>query len=116
MDDIVEKIHSLLFSNLVTSSPVLSGNMKSRISEEVTSDSMNVIIDAPFYDLEKWEKDKVIVHTGEVIDGMTAYAFDVNESGAFGRHNKSEGWVDRAILQVVNTIANEIGATVIYEI
>lgn len=113
MDDIVEKIHTLLFSNLVMSSPVLSGNMKSLIKQEV-NDTRNIVIDAPFYDLKKWEKEKVIVHTGETINGKTAYALWLNELGAFGRPNKSMHWVNRSILQVVNTIANEIGATVVY--
>ena len=40
----------------------------------------------------------------------------VNKFGAFGKHNKSEGWVNRSILDVVNTIANEIGAEVINEL
>lgn len=115
MDNIVEKIHSLLFSNLVMSSPVLSGNMQSFIKQEV-QDTRNIVIDAPFYDMKKWEKEKVIVHTGETINGKTAYAYWVNELGAFGRRNKSMHWVNRSVLQVVNTIANEIGATVVYEI
>ena len=113
MEDVVGKIHALLFSNLVMSSPVLSGNMKSFIK---TGSDGTIVIDAPFYDMRKWEKDKVVVHTGETINGRTAYAEWVNRLGAFGRHNKSERWVNRAILEVVQAIANEIGAEVIYEL
>ncbi len=117
MDDIVEKLHALLYSNLIMQSPVLSGNMQSLIQVGVQGGgTREIIIDAPYYDMKKWEKEKVIVHTGEVKNGKTAYAEDVNLRGAFGRHNRSEGWVNRAIKEVVDTIANEIGAQVIYEI
>ena len=117
MEDIVEKLHALLFSNLILQSPVLSGNMKSMIQTGLQgSATREIIIDAPFYDMKRWNKDKVVVHTGETINGKTSYAEDVNLRGAFGRHNKSEGWVNRAVKEVVDTIANEIGAQVIYEI
>ena len=117
MDDIVEKLHALLYSNLIMQSPVLSGNMKSLIQVGLQGGgTREIIIDAPYYDMKKWEKEKVVVHTGEVKNGQTAYAEDVNLRGAFGRHNRSEGWVNRAVKEVVDTIANEIGAQVIYEI
>lgn len=117
MDSIVEKIHSLLFSNLVLSSPVLSGNMKSMIKSVIQDgDTAKIVIDAPFYDMKKWEKENVIVYTGENISGRTAYAEWVNRLGGFGTHNKSEKWVNRAILEVVQAVAGEIGAQVIYEL
>lgn len=117
MENIVEKLHALLFSNLIMQSPVLSGNMQSLIQTGLEGEATKeIIIDAPYYDMKRWNKDKVIVHTGEVVNGKSAYAEDVNLRGAFGRHNKSEGWVNRAIKEVVDTIANEIGAQVIYEI
>jgi hypothetical protein len=103
---LAEEIYSLLFSDLIFSSPILSGNMQENIK---TADEMTIIIDAPFYDLKKWKKDKVIVHTGEVKNGVSAYAYDVNLRGGFGTHNKSEGWVNRAILEAVNTIAGKYG-------
>ena len=112
MENIVEKLHSLLFSKLLLESPVLSGNMKMNISES----GMDIVIDAPFYDMKQWNEKQVIVHTGAIINGRTAYAEWVNRLGAFGRHNKSEGWVNRAILEVVNIIANQIGAEVVYEL
>ena len=115
MENVVEKLHALLFSNLIMQSPVLSGNMQSMIQVGIQgSSTREIIIDAPFYDAKKWEKDKIVVHTGEVKNGKTAYAEDVNLRGAFGRHNKSEGWVNRAVKEVVETIANEIGAQVVY--
>lgn len=117
MENLVEKIHSLLFSNLTLSSPVLSGNMKSYIKTTLVSkDECEIVIDAPFYDMKRWEKENVIVHTGETIEGRTAYAEWVNRLGAFNRHNKSEGWVNRAILEVVSAIANQISAEVVYEL
>lgn len=117
MEDIVEKLHALLFSNLVMQSPVLSGNMQSMIQTGMQgSATREIIIDAPYYDMKKWNKDKVVVHTGQVINGKTAYAEDVELYGAFGRHNKSQGWVGRAIKEVVEAIANETGAQVVYEI
>lgn len=111
--EVINKIHSLLLSNLVLKSPVLSGNMQ----HSIKATSINEIeIDAPFYDLKQWEKNRVIVHTGAIINGKTAYAEWVNELGGFATHNQSEGWVNRAILEVVNIIANEIGAEVVYEL
>lgn len=117
MENIVEKLHALLFTNLIMQSPVLSGNMQSMIQTGLQgSSTREIIIDAPFYDATKWNKDKVVVHTGEVINGKSAYAQDVNLYGAFFSHNKSEGWVNRAIKEVVEVIANEIGAQVVYGI
>lgn len=114
---IVEKIHSLLLPNLMLKSPVLSGNMKSLIKNGIISDGLReIVIDAPFYDMKKWKDSGVVVHTGNVIQGRTAYAEWVNRLGAFATHNKSEKWVNRAILEVVQPIANEIGAEVIYEL
>ena len=112
MDNTVERLHSLLYSKLRFESPVLSGNMQMNISEK----GMNIVIDAPFYDMKKWLKDKVIVHTGKTYNGYVAYAELVNKLGGFATHNESEGWVNRAIMDVVKIIANEIGAEVIYEL
>ena len=117
MDENVEKLTSLLFSALVTSSPVLSGNMKSYIQlSKYSANECEIVIDAPFYDSKKWKKDKTIIHTGETINGKTAYAEWVNKSGGFATHNKSQGWVNRACVEVAQIIANEIGATVINEL
>ena len=110
---IIEKTHNLLYTNLLLKSPVLSGSMKMHIQD---NGEREIVIDAPFYDLKEWNKTGNIVYTGKVYNGVSAYASIVNEMGAFGKHNKSEGWVNRAILEVANVIANEIGAEVVYEL
>jgi len=117
MEDSVEKLTSLLFATLVTSSPVLSGNMKSLIQiSKYGENECEIVIDAPFYDAKKWQKDKTIVYTGETYNGKSAYAELVNKAGGYGTHNKSEHWVNRACVEVAEIIANEIGATVINEL
>ena len=117
MEDTVEKMTALLFGTLITSSPVLSGNMQSLIQiSRFGINECEIMIDAPFYDTKKWRKDNVIVHTGETIHGKTAYAEWVNKSGGFGTHNKSEKWVNRACVEVAQIIANEIGAVVVNEL
>lgn len=112
-EKIVENMHNLLFTDLLLNSPVLSGNMKLHIQDKSTRE---IIIDAPFYDINKWQKTGAIIHTGKSINGRTAYAEWVNRLGAFGTHNKSEGWVNRTILEVAEVIANQIGAVVINEL
>lgn len=110
----LESIQSLLFMDLVNSSPVLSGNMKMNIHCGVnTPKECQVIIEAPFYDLTKWKKDGTIIKTGENIKGKTDYAYWVNEAGGFGRHNKSEHWVNRSMYEVALQIATQLGAEVI---
>lgn len=104
----IEELHNLIYTNLVMQSPVLSGNMKANISSMKLGE---ICISGPAYDLKKWKKDKVIVHTGG-----PDYANEVNISGAFGRHNKSEHWVNRVLFDSVSVIANEIGAIVINEL
>lgn len=117
MDGIVEKIQSLLYSNLVFSSPILSGNMQSFIQLGlITPGTCEIIMEAPFYDMKKWKKEGVIQHTGKIVNGHTDYAAWVNDIGAFGTHNKSEHWVNRVCLDVCTAIANEIGAIVINEL
>ena len=112
--DLVLVLQSLLFMNLLNKSPVLSGNMVTSIGCGLTTPKQaEIIIEAPFYDLNKWKKDKTIVRTGEIKRGYTDYAALVNEVGGFGTHNKSENWVNRAIFEVVSEIANGINATVI---
>lgn len=114
---IAERLQSLLFTHLVTSSPILSGNMQSMINISLFGLYRNEItIEAPFYDMVKWHKSKQIVHTGESKKGFTDYANWVNNLGAFGKHNKSENWVNRACYEVCQAIANEIGAVVINEL
>ena len=112
--DVATAMQSLLFINLINKVPVLSGNMKMNIKCGITTPSQcEIVIEAPFYDTNKWKKDKTIIHTGENKGGFTDYAYWVNELGGFATHNQSEDWVNRALYEVVNEIANEIGATVI---
>ena len=116
-ENIIEELHSLLYSNLLFSSPILSGNMISNIHTGMQgTNTREIVIEAPFYDIKKWQKEHVVVHTGKTEDGFTDYAWLVNKFGAFGSHNKSEGWVNRAIMEVVETIANKIGAQVINDL
>ena len=115
--NVLERFESLLLTTLSLNCPVLSGNMKQHISSLVaTEHERRVLISAPFYDMGQWKEKKSIAHTGKNINGFTDYAFWVNESGGFGRHNASEGWVNRSILDVANAIASEIGATVVYRL
>lgn len=114
---LVEKMTSLLFASLLTSSPILSGNMKSFIKiNKYSQNECEIMIEAPFYDLKKWRKEGTIIHTGAVIKGQTDYAELVNKAGGFGSHNKSEKWVNRACVEIATIIANEIGGTVINEL
>lgn len=113
----VERLQSLLALTLRLSSPVLSGNMKSLITQYApTKNEARIVIDAPFYDMKQWKKTHVIVHTGAVIGGRTAYAEWVNRLGGFATHNASEGWVHRAILDAVRPIAEEMGAEIVWEL
>ena len=110
----LESIQSLLFNNLVNESPILSGNMKANIKCSVTTPmECEVVIEAPFYDIDKWEKEGIIVKTGESRGGITDYAKLVNEMGGFMTHNKSEHWVNRAIYEIMVGVASQMGATLI---
>lgn len=105
--DIKEELQYSLLWNLVMESPVLSGNMQSFIHLGYGNDGYEIMIEAPFYDAKRWQKDKVIVHTGANKNGVTDYALSVNEVGAFGSHNKSEHWANRVINQCCEEIAKK---------
>lgn len=112
-----EKLYGLVFYNLHAQSPVLSGNMRSLIqTSQAYGSEFVIVIDAPFYDMKEWQKNHQIVHTGKTVNGQTAYAQMVNDVGAFGRHNKSEHWVNRVCVEAAITLASEIGADVINEL
>lgn len=114
MDVTTEQIQSLLFMNLVNKSPILSGNMQMNINCGLTSPSESqIVIEAPFYDMKKWKKDKVIIPTGDSIRGKTDYVYWVNEMGGFATHNQSEHWVNRSIYEVALEIASMMGAEII---
>ena len=108
------KLVDLVGIMLSVNCPVLSGNMKSNIEiVDIKDNEITICINAPFYDLDKWEKDKVIIHTNKLENGMSDYAYIVNQFGAFYRKNKSQYWVNRSIYSSVNQIANEMGAIVV---
>lgn len=112
-----EKLYALVFYNLHTQVPMLSGNMASYIqTSQAYGTEFVIMIDAPFYDAKEWEKNKQIVHTGKTVNGKTAYAQFVNDIGAFGTRNKSMHWVNRVCVQAAVTLASEIGAEVINEL
>lgn len=114
MEDIVMSLQSLVFMNLLNDSPILSGNMQMNIQCGLSTPSeAQVVIEAPYYDMKEWRKTGNIIRTGQLKNGFSDYALAVNEVGAFGKHNKSEGWVDRTLIEAVETIANMIGAEVI---
>lgn len=112
LSEIKEFAKNALYYNLVLESPVLSGSMQYHIQQGYGADGYEIIIEAPFYDGKRWEKDHVLVYTGETHNGKTDYAFDVNEYGAFFRHNKSEHWVNRVINAVCNNIAQKFNGIV----
>lgn len=112
-----EKLYALVFYNLYCQVPVLSGNMASLIqTSQAYGSEFVIMIDAPFYNGKEWRENKTVVHTGETINGKTAYAQWVNDIGAFGTRNKSMHWVNRVCVQAASTLASEIGATLINEL
>lgn len=112
-----DKLHSLIYTNLMLQTPVLSGNMQRHINVgQIGSAYGEIIIDAPFYDMKAFKKTGAVVHTGKSVKGKTAYAEWVNKSGAFGRHNKSEHWVNRTLYECCLAVANEVGGIVINEL
>lgn len=108
MNEILEKVYTLVNSTLYHKSPVLSGNMRTGIRiMKVEDDEVVTRIDAPYYDLEVWQKTKVILLTGETENGKTDYAEDVNLYGGFKSFNKSRGWVDRAVRDACEAVASQ---------
>lgn len=116
MTRILEQLYTLLNENLYLSCPVLSGNMRSHIDMNTVlkdSEEVEIVISAPFYDLKEWEKNKRIVFTGDIVNGMHDYAYWVNALGAFGKGGRDVNWVHRAIYEVCCAIAGEHNAVVI---
>ena len=110
--EIEEYARSSLFWNLIKESPILSGSMQYHIQMGYGNDGYEIIIEAPFYDMKKWQKDKTLVYTGESHNGVTDYALSVNEAGGFGRHNASEGWVNRCVNYVCRDVAQKYNGVV----
>lgn len=113
----VEKLYSLVFYNLHTQVPILSGNMACFIqTSEAYGSEFVIVIEAPFYDEKEWKKTHSIVHTGATVRGKTDYAQWVNDLGGYGTRNKSMHWVNRVCVEAATAIASEIGAEVINEL
>lgn len=104
----LRKLSEFARSILESVTPVLSGNMQQHIAKsklvDVSFSKITFCIEAPFYDLPRWEKEGVIVHTGKSYKGITDYANWVNKSGAFGKKNASMHWVNRALFQAAQMI------------
>lgn len=106
----LQRLYSLLLSTLRFQSPVLSGNMKSGIHiKSINEDEVEIVIEAPFYDMKEYLKTNKIIKTGANYGGITDYAYWVNKLGGFATHNESEGWVNRVVERVCDTIANMYG-------
>lgn len=110
MTEELQTLSSLVKMFLEERSPILSGNMMREIVlaqyVEINDNEVTLCIDAPFYDMKLWKEKGVILHkylTGkpgiasEKWPDVISYAHWVNEVGAFGTHNKSMHWVNRAI-------------------
>lgn len=119
MNTTVQKLYTLLDEDLYLSCPVLSGNMRHHIAINavgIDDNEVTLCISAPFYDKKEWEENRRIVFTGKSVDGKTDYAYWVNTIGPFGRGGRDVHWVNRAIYETCQIIANEIGAEVINEL
>lgn len=106
MTELMQSLYSLLNTYLIQESPVLSGNMRTGIEVSSIDDhQVELVINAPFYDMKIWNKTGAVVYTGASYGGITDYAMWVNRSGAFNKHNKSQAWANRAVVDCVKVIA-----------
>ena len=115
----LEKLYNLVDENLYLSCPVLSGNMRHHIDVNTVlkgDEEVEIVISAPFYDLNEYLKTGKIVFTGDIKNGMHDYAYWVNAVGAFGKGGRNVNWVHRAIYEAVCTFAAEIDAEVVNEL
>ena len=115
----LEKLYSLVNENLYLSCPVMSGNMRNHIDLNTVlkdDEEVEIVISAPFYDMNEWQKNHRIVFTGQVINGKHDYAEWVNALGAFNKGGRDVNWVHRAIYEAACTLASEINAEVINEL
>jgi len=106
----LQTLSTLIKMYLEQLSPVLSGNMRNEINTthllRVNDHDVLFCVEAPFYDMKKWKETGVIVHTNKKIDKITDYAMWVNEVGAFGSHNESMHWLNRALNDVARVMPN----------
>lgn len=108
----LQTLSTLVKMLLEHETPILSGNMEREIMTaklvSVNDHEITFCINAPFYDVNLWKQKGVIVHTGspKKWPSMTDYANWVNQIGAFGTHNKSMHWVNRAVNDAARMIPN----------
>lgn len=111
MTKALEKLYTLLNTNLLLKAPVFSGNTKDSIKiTNIGERSVEIVIDPKYYDLGEWKKNKRLVFSMFDSTGSLSYADVVNQFGGFGSGNSSMHWVNRACYESANVIANEIGA------
>lgn len=104
-----EELVLLVFNCLRMDCPVLSGNMQQHIDiETIGNRYTKIVVSGPSYDQKTFRKTGQIVLTNEY-----DYAIAVNSMGAFGKHNKSEKWVNRSLLRTCQVVAGGYGAKVI---
>ena len=96
--------------------PYLSGSLSKHLlnmSFLFNLENMTLIVDAPLYDVKNWYK------TGQIryynaphpkYPNITDYAMWLNDSGAFGTHNKSEHWANRGVYNGVLNYAAKLQA------
>lgn len=115
----LEKLYNLVDENLYLSCPVMSGNMRHHIDVNTVlagDEEVEIVISAPFYDLNEWKKTGRIKFTGKGPHGKHDYAYWVNALGAFAKGGRDVNWVHRAIYEACCTLASEIDAEVINEL
>lgn len=115
----LEKLYNLVSENLYLSCPVMSGNMRHHIDVNTVlkdDEEVEIVISAPFYDLNEWKKNHQIKFTGKIINGKHDYAYWVNALGAFAKGGRDVHWVHRAIYEATCVLAGEIDAIVINEL
>lgn len=110
MTEELQTLSTLVKMYLEELAPILSGNMAREIIiaeiVEIKENEVTFCINAPFYDTNLWRKKGVIAHTGKSYGGITDYANWVNEIGAFGTHNASMHWVNRALNEAALMMPN----------
>lgn len=110
----LQALSALVKMYLEEMAPILSGNLYREIViaelVNVSDHEITFCINAPFYDTKEWRKKGVIIHTNKVYKkeygNITDYAMWLNDVGAFGTHNQSMHWVNRALNEAASLIPN----------
>lgn len=110
----MERIYNLVVTALRANAPVMSGNTRDSIRVDISSgNKLVIVIDPKFYDISTWKSSGVIIPSSDIRSGLLSYAESVNNNGAFGTHNSSQGWIKRVCQECTKNIASEIGAIVV---